>query len=166
MKFDKLDLGCGHKKPDGYIGVDIGHFNYSKGELVQADINYPLPFKDNSFIEIRAFQTLEHIDNNKKVAFMNEISRLLKVGGVFIAEFPTPICSDGLPNPGFFTDPMHSAWWMPGTFFCFDKAWREQDENREVYENGYGITTNFKMGKRVWIDNFNLHIEMIKLGEH
>jgi len=163
LKYPKLDLGCADKKPDGYIGVDISYFKYPKGEFVQADINYPLPFDDESFIEIRALQTIEHIDNNRKVEFLCEIHRLLKVGGVFTAEFPTPICKDGLPNPGFFTDPTHTAWWMSGTFYCFDKVWREQDINKQVYEQGYRINTNFKIINSKWIDNLNYHIEMIKL---
>jgi len=162
IKFDKLDIGCGNKKPDGYIGIDTSYFEYPEGEFIQADINCPLPFKDNSFVEIKASQTIEHIDNNKKVEFMVEIYRLLKVGGIFIAEFPPPICKDGLPNPGFFTDPTHTAWWMYGTFFCFDRGWRDKDVNKEVYENGYHINIDFKIVNRGWINNFNYHIEMMK----
>ena len=163
LKYPKLDLGCADKKPDGYIGVDIIYFKYPKGEFVRADINYRLPFADESFNLIQAIATIEHIDNNRKVAFMNEMSRLLKAGGSFTAVFPPPICKDGIPNPNFFTDPTHNAWWMPGTFYCFDKAWREQAINRETYEKSYGINTNFKLGKFWWMDNFELHIEMIKL---
>lgn len=163
LKFDKLDVGCGHRKPDGYIGVDIGYFKYPFKEFVQADINYPLPFDDGSFMEIRAWQTLEHLDNSRKVEFLNEINRLLKTGGIFKAEFPTPICNDGSPNPGFYTDPTHTAWWMPGTFPCFDKAWRESNENRQIYEGGYHINTNFKIVNLGWSDNNNCLIEMVKL---
>ena len=162
----KLDLGCGSKKPDGYIGVDIGYFNYPKGEFVQADINYPLPFKDESFIEIRALQTIEHIDNNKKVEFIKEIYRLLKPDGIFKASFPTPICRDGKSNSGFFTDPTHTAWWLWGTFLCFDREWRKKDINKEIYENGYHINTNLKIIDSRWIDNLNYYIEMIKLREY
>jgi len=163
IKFDKLDIGCGNKKPDGYIGIDTSYFEYPEGEFIQADINCPLPFKDNSFVEIRASQIIEHINNAKKIDFINEMHRLLKMGGVFTVEFPPPICKDGLPNPQFFTDPTHTAWWMWGTFFCFDKEWREQDISRVTYENSYHININFKITIFGWIDNFQYHIEMIKL---
>jgi len=164
IKFDKLDLGCGNKKPLGYIGVDVSYFDYPKGEFVQADINYPLPFKDGSFMVIQAISTIEHIDNSRKVGFINEMYRLLKHGGVFIAVFPPPICSNGNSNPVFFTDPTHTAWWTPGTFICFDKDWRDNDINKEVYKIGYNINTNFKIVTKDsrWIDNHSFHLELIK----
>ena len=159
----KLDLGCGSKKFPGYIGVDIGRFDYPEGEFVQADINYPLPFSNESFIEIKALQTIEHINNNRKIEFMAEIHRLLKSGGIFIAEFPPPIDKNGNPNAIFFTDPTHTAWWTADTFACFCKSFREQDENKAIYEIGYSIDTQFEYLKKDWISDGEMHIELVKL---
>ena len=161
--FYKLDLGCSSNKPDGYIGVDIGYFNYPKGEFVQADINYPLPFEDSSFIEVRAMYVLEHIDNNKKVQFMNEVYRVLKIGGKFTASFPPPMTSKGLPNGMFYADPTHYACWIPGTFSCFSKTFRDASGSCDTYEKGYGITTRFEPICSEWVDDGEFHIELIKM---
>jgi len=163
LKFERLDLGCGSFKPDGYIGVDLKAFDYPEGEFFLADLKKRLPFDDCSFIEIRALQVIEHLDNSKKVDFMREIFRLLKPKGLFYAEFPPPICKNGAPNPNFFIDPTHTAWWMIGTFFCFDKGWREADINKDVYVKGYEIDTDFLILGSGWIDEFNCFITMTKL---
>jgi hypothetical protein len=110
-------------------------------------------------------QLIEHLDNNRKVEFIQEVHRLLKFGGIFHCEFPPLIGENGVINPYFFTDPTHKAWWMYGTFFCFDQKFRNQDVNKDIYESSYHININFGVKKIEWISNFNLMVEMIKLGE-
>ena len=163
MLYDKLDLGCAGRKPDGYIGVDINDFDYPEGEFIQADINNILPFDDCSFIEVRAMYVLEHIDNNKKVQFMNEVYRVLKLGGKFIAEFPPPMTSKGLPNGMFYADPTHYACWIPGTFSCFSKTFRDASGTCDTYEKGYGITARFEVIHTEWIGDEEFYIELIKM---
>ena len=161
MKYDKLDLGCSNKKPEGYIGVDINDFFYPKDEFVKCDINNRLPFNDNAFIEVRALQVIEHIRNDNKVNFLNEVYRILKVGGLFIAEFPPPMGADGNMSASYFTDPTHCAWWMPGTFWCFCASFRANEkEHEQAYVKGYGIKTNFEMHNYSWINNELFHVEL------
>jgi len=54
----KLDLGCGKFKRSEFIGVDIEKFDCVD---IIADLNQPLPFKDNSVGQIYCSHTLEHI---------------------------------------------------------------------------------------------------------
>ena len=159
----KLDIGCGYKKPAGYLGCDISYYEYPKGEFKLCDINEPLPYRDAAFSECRAYHVLEHIRNDRKVQFMNEVCRILEVGGKFIFELPPAVSSTGGTNLIFFTDPTHTAWWMPGTFVCFYQSFRESDPNhKKTYEDGYGIKTTFEPIRDFWLDEYNWHCELRK----
>ncbi len=85
----KINLGCGHKKLDGYINVD---FNPSCHPDVLHNLQKGLPFDSNTADEIVAYDFLEHCEDF--VSTMNEIIRVLKIGGVLKARFP-PWNSEG-----------------------------------------------------------------------
>ncbi|MCF7795450.1 class I SAM-dependent methyltransferase [Patescibacteria group bacterium] len=58
---NKLNLGCGLKKLDGYINVDIRD---SCNPDVYHDLNIlPYPFLDNTFKKIILDHVIEHLDN-------------------------------------------------------------------------------------------------------
>ncbi|HEY8491683.1 MAG TPA: class I SAM-dependent methyltransferase [Dehalococcoidia bacterium] len=78
-----LDLGCGAKKAPGALGLDRFPF---PGVDVLADLEEGLPFRDNTFDEVRAVHVLEHVHN--VVHLMNELHRVLKPGGVLRALTP------------------------------------------------------------------------------
>jgi len=90
-KIKILDVGCGM----GYylnacdqenwetFGVDISQYalekakNYTKARLYQLDLNYKsLPFSDNFFDAITAFDFIEHLRDDK--LFVQEVKRVLK----------------------------------------------------------------------------------------
>lgn len=75
----KLDMGCGKRKKDGYVGVD----QYAmEGVDVVLDIgNEKWPWDDNTVEEIHASHFLEHLTSTQRVHFMNEAYRVLKDGG-------------------------------------------------------------------------------------
>ena len=77
----RLNLGCGNKKIDGFIGVDI------KDADIQADIRN-LPFADESVDEIMAIHVCEHIYLSQIVSVIKEWLRVLKTDGVMALELP------------------------------------------------------------------------------
>lgn len=90
----KLNLGCGYKKDDDEIGIDI-----IKTPVVDviADAHH-LPFKDNSFDLVIASHVLEHLDFIKS---LDEIHRVLKNKGKLKAKVPHAL------SPWFFDNPLH-----------------------------------------------------------
>jgi SAM-dependent methyltransferase len=108
-----LDLGCGEhpKNPfnaDNIYGLDIRE-DVTKNILYADLTTEPLPFSDNTFDFITAYDFLEHVPRviylpERRFPFielMNEIYRALKPGGIFFARTPF------YPVSSAFTDPTH-----------------------------------------------------------
>lgn len=115
-----LDLGCGKYPRNPYkqkelFGIDVRDINPSD---LKEGVHYkkanlffePIPFSDNFFSSVSAFDFLEHIprvhieDNDVHFIFiklMNEVHRVLKPGGLFFALTPC------YPNSEAFQDPTH-----------------------------------------------------------
>lgn len=124
-----LDLGCGDKPrnpfdADQLYGVDI---RPDLGEkIIAANLMVePIPFPDEYFESISAYDFIEHIPRNihnfntEKTHFpfiflMNEIFRTLKPNGIFYAVTPA------YPHPKAFTDPTHINFITDEThtYFC------------------------------------------------
>lgn len=85
MKGGKLNLGCGIKKKEGFINIDINcNFN---PDLVTDLNNLFYPFKDDSVDDVYVAQALEHLKIHL-IDFLKEIYRILKPEGVLEIIFP------------------------------------------------------------------------------
>jgi SAM-dependent methyltransferase len=72
-----LDVGCGINKYPGAIGIDR---NPQTRADVIADLDqFPFPFADGSFREVRALHVIEHVGD--VIRTMEEFHRLLAEGG-------------------------------------------------------------------------------------
>lgn len=119
----KINLGCGNKKFEGYINVDI----IPSADVVVDLENGSLPFPDNSVEEIRAEQVFEHISNF--LPLMNEIHRILIPGGRLRGHVPL---AGTLQS---FQDPTHVRFFVPDTF----AYWQKDCPLHEEHGNNYGI---------------------------
>lgn len=83
-KLNKLNLGCGEDKKEGYINLDWNPL--TRPDIIHDlnELNYP--FDDGSFDEITASHVLEHLE--KPFLIMKELHRLLKPGGRLIIKVP------------------------------------------------------------------------------
>ena len=76
---EKLDIGCGPKCAEGYVGID--NKNYDKVDFVHDIETFPWPFEDEKFIAARMCHVLEHIKPWLFFDLLDEIWRVLKPDG-------------------------------------------------------------------------------------
>lgn len=150
-----LDIGCSNIKRnpfgDGKVfGLDINDF--PEEDIFKADLVLDkIPFQDNFFDHISAFDLIEHIPRiiyigrERKEPFiglMNEIYRVLKPGGIFLSHTPM------VPFDDAFSDPTHVNYISTETFkyFCRDK-------NGFIYSKIYGFNGCFKIANQYKLGN-------------
>ena len=150
-KYSKaLDIGSGPnpKNPfnaDELFGVDLRE--NIEHNVVYADLSMGnLPFNDNSFEYITAFDVVEHIPRiaiingdtkNPFIDLMNEIYRVMKINGIFFNIQPC------YPAKEAFQDPTHVNIMSENTmqnYFC-EPAWARI----------YGFEGSFEMINDGWI---------------
>lgn len=142
-----LDLGCGNNPKNPFnaeelYGIDIANSKNTKYfKTVDLNIN-PIPFPDNHFDYVTAFDFIEHIPRiiyvdgkirNCFVEVMNEIWRVLKPGGTFLA------CTPYIDHPeAAFSDPTHVNFITKKTVDYFTK-------DADSLGRLYGFNGNFKL---------------------
>lgn len=107
-----LDVGCGFNKQPGFIGMDKRAVD---GVDIVHDVElFPWPLGDGTCAVVVASHLIEHIKPWLQVDFMNEVWRVLEVGGVFAMSTPY---ADSF---GYKQDPTHCAPWNEATveYFC------------------------------------------------
>lgn len=129
----EIDLGCGLKKQEGAIGVDLYPL---EGVDVVADLfKFPWPFADGCADVVHCTHFFEHVPAALRPRFMEEVYRILKVGGLAVIVVP-PWNSERA-----YQDWTHE--WppiAPTSMHYFKKAWR--DEHKLTYGT-YDTKTNF-----------------------
>ncbi|MEI6871173.1 MAG: class I SAM-dependent methyltransferase [Verrucomicrobiota bacterium] len=144
-----LDLGCGnnprnHFNADEAYGIDVR--DDLGNNVVKADLVIePIPFGDNEFDFVTAFDFLEHVPRilyvphrrNAFVEIMNEIWRVLKPGGHLYSFTPA------FPHATAFRDPTHVNIITDETFpLYFGTGFR--------WAAMYGFTGNFEVVSQTW----------------
>jgi SAM-dependent methyltransferase len=139
-----LDIGCGEQPRNPFnasqsYGLDIRE-DLSKN-IRYADLTVePLPFNENMFDFITAYDFLEHVPRviylpERRFPFielMNEIYRTLKPGGIFLSRTPF------YPISSAFTDPTHVNVITADTFpMYFD--------DKHKWAKIYGFKGSFKL---------------------
>jgi SAM-dependent methyltransferase len=162
MKTKALDIGCGKNPKNPYsmdevYGVDIREDIDEK--IFRADLAVEnLPFENNFFDAVSAFDFIEHVPRviympQRRFCFvelMNEIHRVLKIGGKFISFTPA------FPASAAWRDPTHVNIITEETFpLYFD------DQNQLA--SMYGFNGKFKIIGQQWHENkIHLITEMQK----
>ena len=120
----RLDIGCGKTKLDGWEGIDAIDF----GQKHVHDVRKGLPFADNSVDEVRSSHFVEHLTGSERIAFFNELYRVMKPKAT--AQIITPNWSHSCA----YGDPTHQwppmSQWYP---LYLHKEWREANAPHTSY---------------------------------
>ena len=81
----KLNLGCGKDYRPGFVNIDAR--SDVEADLV-LDITRKLPFADGSVDEVLAQDVLEHLTPQQLSALLQEVSRVLRLGGRLCVRLP------------------------------------------------------------------------------
>jgi SAM-dependent methyltransferase len=144
-----LDLGCGLTPRNPFnateaYGIDLRED--AEAGVLRADLVVePIPFPDDAFDFITAFDFIEHVPRvlylpqrrNPFVELMNEIHRALKPGGIFLSVTPA------FPNPSVFQDPTHVNFITEETFPCYF-------DHERRWATAYGFKGSFIVLKQEW----------------
>ena len=138
----KLDIGCGRRVEDGFVGIDRVQIIDGRGkQLIGHVVNLecePIPYPDSSVDEIKADSFLEHIGNLEHL--LNECWRVLKPDGFLRGV--APMCG----TRSHWKDPTHKRCFIKDTFCYFvgPPSWNPELPGHPRYAN-YG----FKRWKHV-----------------
>ena len=144
-----LDIGCGSKPRNFFetneiYGIDVSLEENDFFKIADLTVEN-IPFPDDFFDYVTAFDFIEHVPRviyvphrrNAFVELMNEIYRVLKVGGTFLSFTPA------YPSPEAFRDPTNCNFITQDTFpLYFD------DSNR--WAKNYGFTGAFRIKGQEW----------------
>lgn len=137
----KLDLGCGQRKRvpiDGedatpWVGVDL----YAPGADQKVDLfRFPWPWKDGSVSQVHCSHFCEHIPQDIRWKWFEELWRVMKVDGV------AQIVCPNWKSERAYGDCSHQ--WPPVTsfsFLYFSRAWREANL---LTHGPYALKCNFE----------------------
>jgi SAM-dependent methyltransferase len=152
----ELLLGCGHSRQkrvwrndekdwEELVALDMTH---DVQPDVVADIaSNSLPFKDNSFDEIHAYEVLEHMGQQGDWKFFfaqfDEFARILKPSGCFYLTTPK------MSSQWVWGDPGHTRFIGPQTLYFLDR-----DNYQKNMSNGTSMTDYRPYFNSDWITEF------------
>lgn len=108
----KISLGCGERKMDGYVGLDVVDFGWNKVWDARKD---PIPAEDNTVDLIEAFNFIEHVSREYWPHLFNECHRVIGPNGYMHITVPDAARDFGLA----IQDPTHLAFVTMGTFTSY-----------------------------------------------
>lgn len=147
-KYINLDIGCGGNKQSGFVGIDLRPL---PGVDIVHDLEkFPYPIEDGVCNTIVGSHIIEHIKPWVMIDLMNELWRILRVGGKVALAFPYGV------GHLFVQDPTHCN---P----CNESTWEYFDPNCHLY-NVY-TPKPYQIEHRTWQVEGTMEVILVKIDE-
>lgn len=150
-KLIKLDLGCGPRPLEGFVGVDA--LDFGNANIVKHDLRItPWPFEDNSVVQAHCSHFLEHLTNLndkwERVKFFNELYRVMVPGTYNAAGAPeTGFAKIIIPHwasQRFYGDPTHKEPFSEMGVYYLDPEWRKNNApHTDISNNPNGYSCHW-----------------------
>lgn len=125
----RVDIGCGLKKPEGFIGIDVRDF--PGVDYVMNVGKEKLPFKDNSVDVITSIHVFEHFYPEELFFCIEECFRVLKPTGFLHIEVPKA------GTRAYYIHPDHKLQFTEDTFGFFQVPGNEEHRDPHGYLTGF-----------------------------
>lgn len=153
----RLDLACGTRKHDGFLGVDIRQFRDGCVDLV-ADLKASWPWADDSVDEAVCAHYIEHLTALERAFFVNELHRVLKPGGKAVLKVPY------WRSARAYGDPTHQ--WPPVTEFWMyylNAAWRKTEApHLDCFTCDFDITAGYVLHPEIQARNHEFQMFAVR----
>ncbi len=150
----RLDIGCGAHPQPGFVGMDIRPL---PGVDIVHDIEViPWPLPDECALTAVASHLVEHIAPARFgfIRFMDEVWRVLRVGGEFAIATPHGY------SPGYLQDPTHCNPCNEATWAYFDPF----EPNTQGALWGIYRPMPWKIKYLSWDPSANIEVILVKRG--
>jgi hypothetical protein len=116
----RLDLGCGPRPREGFVGVDVR--GYGNADILVCDLRGTWKWEDDSVEEAFSSHFVEHLTAPERIHFANELHRVLKPGASAEIIVPHWGSSRAYGDLTHQWPPVSDHW-----FLYLRRAWREQN---------------------------------------
>lgn len=113
-----MDLGCGRRKRPGFRGVDISP--ESDADEVFDLRQTPWPWAKGAYARVYCGHLFEHLTGEQRIAFMEELWRMLKVGATATIVTPYAWSWRAVADPTHVFPPV-----VEQSYLYFNREWRE-----------------------------------------
>lgn len=161
----ELLLGCGSRTskdlsfgdPEFHNVVRLDSNPDHKPDVLWDLRKHPLPFDDEEFDEVHAYEVLEHLAQQGDYEFFfsefSEYHRILKPNGIFFASVPT--------GPWMWGDPSHKRVILPETLIFLDQDNYLQVGETSMTDFRHIYKVSFKVILREVRDKFYFALQKI-----
>lgn len=146
----RLDIGCGDNKQKTFVGLDKRKL---EGVDIVHDLEvFPYPLPDGCCLVIIGSHIVEHIKPWLMLQFMDELWRIMKVGGQLAMSMPYA------GSPGYWQDPTHCNG-------CNQATWQYFDPIKPLYDIYKPKPWKLEKGFPTWQVTGNMEVIMDKMTE-
>ena len=156
----RLDVGCGQTLQEGWTGIDIVPNPYKEmpkdAAYIQQDcFQFPWKVESDSVEEARMIHFFEHVPQQLRFQFMDELYRIMKVGAKCLIICPYYSSMRAVQDPTHMWPPISEA-----SFYYFNKGWRTVNK---LDHYGYDVngTWNYVQCDFDWGGNVSLGAEWV-----